>query len=83
LQVLAVPFSSVNTDPETGEEFVVVLKENWQKERRVVEIGYSDWTNTEIISWLEEWEKVLGIDYDSNYYKPEDFEEMWGRGMYF
>jgi hypothetical protein len=28
LQVLAVPFSSVNTDPETGEEFVVVLKEN-------------------------------------------------------
>jgi hypothetical protein len=36
LQVLSVPFSAINTDPKTGEEFVVVLKENNKKEKRPI-----------------------------------------------
>jgi hypothetical protein len=50
------------------------LKENNKKEKRPIVAWYSDWTNTEILEWLEEWEEVLSIDYNQNNYKPEDFE---------
>jgi hypothetical protein len=73
--VLSVPFTAVNADVETWEEFVVVLNNRWQKEKKVVKTGYSDWINTEIVEWLSEWEKVLRIDYGENKYKPEDFED--------
>lgn len=73
LWVLAVPFSAINTNPETWDIFVVVLNEKQEKEQRSVVTWYSDWNLTEILEWLEEWEKVLWIDYDSNYYAPEDF----------
>jgi HlyD family secretion protein len=72
--VLSVPFVAINADPETWEEFVVVLNDNGQKEKRVVKTGYSDWINTEILEWLTEWEKVLRINYDANDYTTEDFE---------
>ena len=75
--VIAIPFSAINTDPESWETFVVVLNKSWKKEKRSVVVWYSDWNMTEITEWLEEWEKVLSIDYDSNYYKPEDF---WTEG---
>jgi hypothetical protein len=78
LWVLVVPFSAVNTNPKTGETFVVVLNDKWQKEKRVVITWYSDWIKTEIVEWLEEWEKVLWIDYDSNYYVSEDYwTDQW------
>jgi hypothetical protein len=73
--ILSVPFVSINADPETWEEFVVVLDSNGQKEKRVVKTGYSDWTNTEILEWLEEGEKILRINYDANSYTTQDFED--------
>jgi HlyD family secretion protein len=80
--VLSVPFMAINTDQQTWEEFVVILNNNWQKEKRKVKVGYSDWVNTEIVEWLKEWEKVLQIDYDSNTYTSEDFEESDASNLY-
>lgn len=77
LWVLAVPFSAVKTDEKSWKEYVTVLEDNWKKIKKEVETWYSDWVNTEIIKWLKQWEKVLELDYDSNYYKPEDFDTMW------
>lgn len=77
LWVLAVPFSAVKTDEKTWKEYVTVLEKNGKKVKKEIETWYSDWVNTEIVKWVKEWEKVLELDYDSNYYKPEDFETMW------
>jgi hypothetical protein len=77
LWVLAIPFSAIKTDEKTWEEYVTVLWKSLKKEKRKVKSWYSDWVNTEILEGLKEWEKVLEIDYDSNYYKPEDFESTW------
>lgn len=80
LWVIAVPFASINTNPETGETYVVVLGNNWKKEQRVIVTGYSDGNFTEVVEWLEEWEKVLWVDYDGNYYTPEDY---WDDGWFY
>lgn len=81
LWVLAIPFSALKTDQNSWEEYVTVLTKDNKKEKRKVKSWYSDWANVEILEWLKQWEKVLEIDYDSNYYKWEEFEQMWW-GMY-
>ncbi len=76
-QVLWVPFTAVQVDQETGESFVMVIDSSGKKQKRKVEIWYSDGNSTEILEWLKEWEKVLEIDYDANAFTPQDFEMGW------
>lgn len=74
---IVVPFSAVNSD-EDGRKYVTVVS-SWKKEKRYVEVGEPIWWYYQIISWLEEWEKILEIDYDASQIKEEDekFGEFW------
>lgn len=68
---LVVPFTSINTDAE-GNKFVTVVSLGGN-EKRIVEVWFTDWKKYQILSWLEEWEEVLEIDYNSDLFKWEWF----------
>lgn len=70
--VILVPTMSIETDQNTWENYVTVLK-NWKKIKQIVEIWLNAEWNTEIISWLSLWDKVLEINFDANTFKAEDF----------
>ncbi len=77
---LVVPFSAVNSDDD-GKKFVTVVS-NGKKEKRYVEVWYSDGKYYQITSGLKEWEKVLEIDYDATKIKDDQnnfwWSEWWG-----
>lgn len=70
--VILVPTMSIETDTETWWNYVTILK-NWKKIKQNVEIWLNAEWNTEIISWLVLWDKVLEINFDANTFKAEDF----------
>ena len=69
--VLIVGNDSIRNDGDN--KYVFVEGENGSMEKRLVEVGYSDSINTEIISGLEEGEKVY---YLSDSLKPLKYEEV-------
>ena len=73
-QVLMVPFTAVKVDEQSWESFVSVIDNEWKVTKRQVQVWFSDWNNSEILEWLQEWEKVLEIDYNANTFQPQDFE---------
>lgn len=70
--VILVPTMSIETDTETWWNYVTILKD-WKKIKQNVEIWLNAEWNTEIISWLVLWDKVLEINFDANTFKAEDF----------
>ncbi len=58
---IVVPFTAVETW-ENWEKYVTIIKD-WKEEKREIELGFTDWINYEVKSWVEVWEKVLEIDY--------------------
>lgn len=70
---ILVPSMSIELNPETGENYVTLFS-NWKKEKRVVELGITNDSMTQIISWLEVWDKVLEINFDSNNFNVEEFK---------
>ncbi|PZM86384.1 hypothetical protein DLH72_01090 [Candidatus Gracilibacteria bacterium] len=77
---IVVPFSAVNSD-EDGRKYVTVVSSG-KKEKRYVEVGEPIGGYYQIISGLEEGEKILEIDYDASQIKEEDekFGEFGGFG---
>lgn len=70
---LVVPFSAVNSETD-WRKYVTSIKD-WKKEKKYVEVWFTDWKHYQIISWLKEWEKILEIDYDASKIKEENNQE--------
>lgn len=76
LWVILVPTMSIESDNETWETYVTILRDG-KKEKQVVEIWLANHGNTEILSWVELWEQVLEINFDANQFQIEDFSWPW------
>ena len=63
--VLLVPSLSVQTD-KVWRKSVTVVNEQGEHISRIIETWFSDGKNYEVLSGLQEWEKILLIDYNSD-----------------
>lgn len=75
--VILVPTMSIELNNETWESYVTLLKDG-KKVKQIVEIWLSSNGNTEILSWLEIWDKALEVNFDANMFQVEDFSNGWG-----
>lgn len=73
--VIVVPFISVSHDEVTGEKFVTKVLESGETKRQVVEVGYTNGEYYEILSWLQEGDKVYEIDYNPDLFKQDTFSD--------
>lgn len=69
---LVVPFTAVNTDNQ-WKQFVTLIKD-WKKEKRILETWFTDGRYYQVLSWLEEWDEILEIDYNSDLFKWDIFD---------
>lgn len=69
--VLVVPNGAVNS--AGGQYYVEVVTASGETEQRVVEVGISDWQNTEVTSGLEEGEEVVVTSTSSSSSSSQQF----------
>lgn len=74
---IVVPYTAVNTDNETGKKYVTITKGNNEKEKRFIEVWFTDGENYQVLEWLEEDEKILEIDYNAEKFKSDDMWFWW------
>lgn len=79
-QVISIPSLSLEIDTETWENFVTVIGTNGSKKKQVVETWFSDGVQTEIISWLQEGDAIVEINYAENTLPEESFWNPYGAG---
>jgi multidrug efflux pump subunit AcrA (membrane-fusion protein) len=72
-QIIAVPSLSLELDAETGESFVTKIMTDGTRKKQTVETGFTDGILTEIISWLQEWDTIIEINYAQNPLPEESF----------
>lgn len=77
--VIMVASMSLEMDEATWMNYVTKY-DNWNKIKQFVETWMiSNW-NTQILSWLNVWDKILEINFDSNKFQPQEFNSfgwMW------
>lgn len=73
---LVVPFTAVNSE-EDWRKFVTAVDEKWNKTKKYIEVWEVIWNYYQVLSWVEEWEKILEIDYDATKIKEEE-QNFWG-----
>jgi RND family efflux transporter MFP subunit len=77
-QVIAIPSFSVENNPESWENFVTIVKEDGKREKKIVELGFSDGVNTEVISWLIEGQKIVELNFAANPLPEDSFGNPYG-----
>ena len=68
--VLTVPNIAISYDNESGP--VVMKVVNWKYKKTPIEVWISDMANTEIVSWLEEWDVIMWVFIDKEW-----MEAVW------
>lgn len=73
--IIVIPASAIETDQKTGEKFVTKYN-SWVKKKVIIETWMIWDGQVEIISWLSVWDKIFEINFDTNDFKPEQYN--WG-----
>lgn len=69
--VLLIPNSAIEVD---GDEKSYVNKWLWNaKKKTYIKTGLTNWVNTEVVSWIEEWTEIVEINFEANNFKSDDF----------
>lgn len=58
------------------------MKEDGSREKRTVEVGFSDGVSTEIISGLVEGQKIVELNFAANPLPEESFGNPYGGGPF-
>jgi hypothetical protein len=69
--VLTIPNIAISYDNESYEP-VVMKVVNWKYQKTPIEVWISDMANTEVISWLDEWDTIMWV-----YIDKEWMEAVW------
>ena len=69
--VLTIPNIAISYDNESYEP-VVMKVVNWKYQKTQIEVWISDMANTEVISWLDEWDTIMWV-----YIDKEWMEAVW------
>ena len=80
--IIAVPSLSLEVDLESWKSFVTLVKEDGSREKRTVEVGFSDGVSTEIISGLVEGQKIVELNFAANPLPEESFGNPYGGGPF-
>lgn len=72
-EVIVVPFISVSNDEVTGEKFVTKVLSSGETQKQVVEVGYTDGEYYEVLSGLEQGDKIYEIDFNPDAFKEDIF----------
>ena len=80
-QVIAVPSLSVELDPETWESFVTKVSSDGTRKKQVVELGFSDGVQTEIIKGLQEGDTIIEVNFSENTLPEESFWNPYNGGF--
>lgn len=78
-QVIAIPSLSIELDAETGESFVTKVSSDGTRKKQVVEWGFSDGVQTEIIKGLQEGDTIIEVNFSENTLPEESFWNPYNR----
>ena len=73
--ILLVPNTYIT---ELWDKNIVNLSKNWSIKKQFISVGITDWSYTEILSWLEEWDKIVKEISTSDSSSNKSSSIMWG-----
>ena len=68
--VIAIPNIAISQDSQG--QYIVMKVVNWKYKKTPIEIWIADMANTEILSWLEEWDMIMWVFIDKDW-----MEAVW------
>lgn len=63
---LVISAIAIEQDTQSWKSFVNVIRSGGKVEKQVIEIGYNDGTQAEVLSWLQEGDKIQEVNYQLN-----------------
>lgn len=76
--ILLVPNTYIT---ELGDKSFVNVSKNWSTKKQFITVGITDWSFTEVLSWLEEWDKIVKEITTSNSSEQKSSSIMWWGGF--
>lgn len=76
--ILLVPNTYIT---ELGDKSFVNISKNWSTKKQFITVGITDWSFTEVLSWLEEWDKIVKEITTSNSSEQKSSSIMWWGGF--